>query len=363
MKINWRIILMHVVGWIVFLSIPHFIFEMIGHMHHMPPPDQGSMPPPPHPFLNIDPSILAFNILLIAFYYINSFVLIPQLLGRRMRFWYSISIIAFMILVVSSPAIISSIFPRHHHMPDTPDNVNHRQMITVRILVTTLVFALIFIVSTGIRIIREWYSAEQENKQIQLEKTTAELSFLKAQINPHFLFNTLNNIYSLSIKKSEETSEAILLLADLMRYVLSDAQNDHVPLQDEISYLSKYIDLQKLRLTDKVTIAYELSGDINANVIAPLLLVPFVENAFKFGISTHEPSTILISIDIKDNTLKMKVVNKLFPQTNLIAKSSGIGLVNVKRRLALLYPDKYRLRIEPDREESYIVELEINLSV
>jgi sensor histidine kinase YesM len=362
MKINAKVIAVHIIGWVVFLSLPHFIFELIG-PHHMPPHDhQGMHPPPPHPYsiFGVDPTIVVFNILLIAFYYINSLVLIPQLLGRRMRLWYSASIILFMIVVVSSPGIVSMMFPNHHH---SPDNENHREMIAVRVLVTTLVFASIFIVSTGIRIIKEWYGAEQENKQIQLEKTTAELSFLKAQINPHFLFNTLNNIYSLSIKKSEATPEAILLLADMMRYVLSDAQNDHVPLQDETAYLSKYIDLQKLRLTNKVSIIYDVKGDTDSNVIAPLILVPFIENAFKFGISTHEASTIQISIDVEHDTLKMKVANKLFPQTNLIAKSSGIGLVNVKRRLSLLYPDKYRLNIDPDQKGNYIVELEINLSV
>ena len=148
-----------------------------------------------------------------------------------------------------------------------------------------------------------------------------------------------------------------------MRYVLSDAQNDHVPLQSEISYLSQYIELQKLRLTDKVTIIYEVTGDTSSHLIAPLILVPFIENAFKFGISTHEPSTISILIEVKGNLLTMKVANKLFPRTNLIAKSSGIGLVNVKRRLSLLYPDKYRLKLDPDSDGQYIVALEINLSV
>jgi len=364
MKIKAGNIALHIIGWIIFLSIPHFIFEMIGPMHHhMAGP--GSMPPPPHSYFSIAPTVLVFNILLIAFYYTNSFVLIPRLLGKRMRFWYLASVIAFMIVVVSSPAIISWIFPMHHPhpAPTDADGQIHREMTTVRILITTLIFAIIFIVSTGIRLIKEWYRAEQENKQILFEKTTAELSFLKAQINPHFLFNTLNNIYSLSIKKSEATSEAVLLLADMMRYVLSDAQNDHVPLDKEIEYLAKFIELQKLRLTDKVTISYEVTGDTSPNVIAPLILVPFIENAFKFGISTHEASTIYVSIDVRNHLLKMKVSNKLFPQTNLIAKSSGIGLVNVKRRLSLLYPEKYVLGINPDKDGHYIVELEINLSV
>ncbi len=357
MKIKLSNIGIHVMGWIIFLSIPHFIFGLIGHGHHpglhMPHP-----PMPPHHFLGADLTIIVFNTFLIAFYYINSYILIPYLLGRRRRFWYSVSIIAFMIVVVASPAVVAYMFPWHHSF----EPENERQMTAIRILVTTLLFATIFIISTGIRIIREWYGAEQENKQIQIEKTTAELSFLKAQINPHFLFNTLNNIYSLSVKKSEDTSEAILLLADMMRYVLSDAQSDHVPLEMETEYLSKFISLEKLRLTSKVTIEYEVTGNVNADVIAPMILVPFIENAFKFGISTHDPGTISVRIDIHDSILKMSVRNKLFPQTNLIARSSGIGLANVKRRLALLYPDRFRLRIDPDHDGHYEVELELNLS-
>ena len=360
MKISrlWTILL-HMAGWVVFLSIPHFIFGVLEPHHHMPA-GQGMPPPPFHRFLGINPPILAFNISLIAFYYFNSFVLIPILLGSRRRIWYSLSVLACMIVVVASPAILATLFSSHD-MP--PDMENQRQMVGIRILVTTLVFAIIYIISTGSRLVAEWYGAEQETKQILLEKTTAELSFLKAQINPHFLFNTLNNIYSLSIKKSEQTPEAVLLLADMMRYVLSDAQNNHVPVESETDYLSKFIELQKLRLTNKVTIDYQVTGDVNSNIIAPMILVPFIENAFKFGISTHEPSTITIGIDVKGHTLKMNVANRVFPTSHLIAKSSGIGLINVKRRLSLLYPDKYRLKIDPNKDGNYIVELEINLSV
>jgi sensor histidine kinase YesM len=328
-------------------------------MHHHMPPDHA-MPPPFPRFLGIDLPILAYNTSLIAFYYFNSFFLIPMLLGSRRRIWYSLSVIACMIIVVASPAIVASLSPSHDMGVDME---NHRQMAGIRILVTTLVFAIIYIISTGSRLVKEWYSAEQETKQILLEKTTAELSFLKAQINPHFLFNTLNNIYSLSVKRSDQTPEAVLLLADMMRYVLSDAQNNHVPVESETNYLSKFIELQKIRLTNKVTIEYNVTGDVNSNIIAPMILVPFIENAFKFGISTHEPSTITILIDVKGHTLKMKAANRVFPTSHLIAKSSGIGLINVKRRLSLLYPDRYRLKIDPNKDGNYIVELEINLSV
>jgi two-component system LytT family sensor kinase len=359
MKDRILTVIQHVVGWIIFLSIPHSIFRWFGHGHHAPAGQSVHGPPHSH-FFSVSPSIAIFNIALIAFYYFNSFVLIPNLLGKRKRIWYSVSIVFCMVVIVSLPAIISSLFPMHYQPMDAEQE---RQMSSIRILVTTLLFAIVFIISTGIRIVKEWYEAELDKEQIQLEKTTAELSFLKAQINPHFLFNTLNNIYSLAVKKSETTPEAVLLLADMMRYVLSDAQNNYVPLKSETDYLSKFIDLQRIRLTDKVTIDYLINGDTDSNVIAPLILVPYIENAFKFGISTHESSTISIYLDIHKNLLKLTVVNKLFPQTHLIAKSSGIGLINGKRRLALLYPEKYNLDINPNKNGNYIVDLEINLSI
>jgi sensor histidine kinase YesM len=361
MKTRLQNILIHITGWAIFLSIPRIVFSLIGPLHgdsDMP----HLAPPHPHGLFHIPPPILAFNLSLIAFYYINSLILIPRLLGKRHKLSYGLAIIgSLIVIVILVPLAAGIIFWPMHQTFEEPES--GKEVVAIHILFSILLFVIIFIVSTALRIIREWYEAEQKAKEILLEKTTAELSFLKAQINPHFLFNTLNNIYSLSVKGSEHTSEAVLLLADMMRYVLSDAQNNHVPVESETDYLSKFIELQKIRLTNKVTIDYQVTGDVNSNIIAPMILVPFIENAFKFGISTHEPSIIKILIDVKDQTLKMNVANRVFQTSHLIAKSSGIGLINVKRRLSLLYPDKYRLKIDPDKDGNYIVELEINLSV
>jgi len=329
MKARLQKFLIHLAGWAVFLSMPPVIFNLLGIGH-----SGGDMPHQPlahHGLFHIHPPVFAFNLSLIVFYYINSLILIPRLLGKRHKLWYGLAIMGCFIAIILLQLLVAIIFwPMDK--PAGPES--DKQMVAVRIFFSILLFAIIFIVSTAVRIIQEWYGAEKKAKEILLEKTTAELSFLKAQVNPHFLFNTLNNIYSLSLKRSEHTSEAVLLLADMMRYVLSDAQSDHVPLQSEIDYLTKFIDLQKLRLTDKVTIESIVSGDTTSRVIAPLILVPFIENAFKFGISTHEPSTIYISISVEKDMLKMKVANTLFPQAHMVARSSGIGLANVKRRLA-----------------------------
>jgi LytS/YehU family sensor histidine kinase len=330
----------------------------MGHnMESVPPPDTGTQPH--SPFFN--PIIVLFNLSFIVFYYLNSFVLIPRLLSRRYRLWYVLTVLVSMVLIVSLPSILFRFWhPMHHtHHPDDEYRVYN---LLIRILFSTLLFAIIFIISTGLRIVREWYQAEQQTKDITHEKAVTELSLLKAQINPHFLFNTLNNIYSLSVKKSDDTPQAVMMLADMMRYVLSDAQSDHVPLDKDLEYLSEYIKLQKLRLTQKVTIDYSVTGTTDRLEIAPLILSPFVENAFKYGISTHEASTISIDIRIDGSTLSARVVNKVLPQLHQVQKATGTGLANVRRRLELLYPGRHTLVIDPDEQGYYKVSLHINLS-
>jgi LytS/YehU family sensor histidine kinase len=234
--------------------------------------------------------------------------------------------------------------------------------VLIRVLFTTLVFAIIFIISSGLRIVKEWYGAEEQAKDIRHEQTVTELSLLRAQVNPHFLFNTLNNIYSLSLRKSDDAPQAVMRLADIMRYVLSDAQSEHVPLDKDLSALSEYIELQELRLTDKVTIDYTLSGRTEGYEIAPLILMTFVENAFKYGVSTHESSLIEIRISMDQHNLTALVINKLLPQAHLMERATGTGLANVRRRLELLYPDRHTLTIDPNDDGHYKVSLYINLA-
>jgi LytS/YehU family sensor histidine kinase len=148
----------------------------------------------------------------------------------------------------------------------------------------------------------------------------------------------------------------------MMRYVLSDAQKDKVELEMEVDYVAQYIELQKLRLTDKVAIAYEVTGDTTGQLIAPLVLMPFIENAFKFGISTAAQSLISISIKVDGSSLTLDMSNGLFDKSNLIERSSGIGLANARRRLELLYHQKHKLIIEPNKDNTYFVHLDINLS-
>ncbi len=220
-------------------------------------------------------------------------------------------------------------------------------------------FALLLLMGGFIRLAHSFVKSQNEKKALENANLNAEVNFLKSQINPHFLFNTLNGIYSQAHAKSEHTEHSILKLSDLLRYVLYESGEDKVALSKDIQYLSNYIDLQKLRLSQKVKIEYEVAGETNSHQIAPLLLITFVENAFKHGISYTNPSIIKIQLRIFEKTLTLLVSNPV-TETNSFA-GGGLGLKNVIRRLDLLYPSKYWLDIVHN-DHLHIVNLKINLN-
>lgn len=179
-----------------------------------------------------------------------------------------------------------------------------------------------------------------ENDQLQ-----AELWQLKAQIHPHFLFNTLNSIYALALRNDERTADTIVKLSEFMRYIIRDAHRDKVPLDTEIDYIANYIDLQKARLLDAIPIDYQLTGEPGRLQIAPLLLFSFIENAFKYGVSPEEDSRIHIHLTIQGDELLLFVSNRKV-QVSQLEKSTGIGLQNTQERLRLLYPTAHQLTID-----------------
>ena len=301
-------------------------------------------PPFPHFFLLLFPTLAGF-------YYVNSGLLIPQLLARQFRVLYVLSLCIVCTFIVLIPSIEHILFHSGFRLP--PPHVR-----SIHLLLSLLLFLIVLIVSSGSNIVRYWFAAEERKKEIEFEKTTAELSFLKSQINPHFLFNTLNNIYTLSILKPDQASDAILKLADLMRYVFTDPTLKEVPMEEELNYLEKFIALQKIRLTKNVVVDFQVFGDPGDKKIAPLLLLPFIENAFKYGVSTHLPSRIQIHLFFKDDQLVLQTKNSIFDQSNEHIISTGIGLTNVERRLQLLYPDLHWLKIEA-KDDTFYVDLQI----
>jgi len=215
-------------------------------------------------------------------------------------------------------------------------------------------FMMVLVLSAMIRI-------NNRLKQIEKEKVNAELAYLKAQINPHFLFNTLNSIYSSAIEENaDNTASAVVKLSGMMRYVISESQHLYVPLEKELSYISDYIELQKIRLGETVHLDYSISGDPARKQVAPLILISFIENAFKHGVNPEEDSSIDIEIIIDGNRLQMSVLNNKVNTVNGNASKNNVGLENTTNRLKLLYPSKYELVIKEDEKE-YRVLLKINL--
>lgn len=201
-----------------------------------------------------------------------------------------------------------------------------------------------------------WFKGEQLRKELENKRMDAELSFLRMQMNPHFLFNSLNSIYSLSLKKSDDTPQAVLKLSEMMRYMLYEREDaEHkVMLDKEIGYLQNYIGLQQIRFKDKLQVDFRTEGDIEGKKIVPLLLLPFVENGFKHGILIDPDHPFKINLVVGGGKLILQVKNK----KNIDNKdfTGGVGLDNVKRRLALLYPGCHQLTIS-DSSEFYQCEL------
>jgi len=216
--------------------------------------------------------------------------------------------------------------------------------------------------AVAIKLIKLWHLKKIDNERLEKATLRAELELLKGQLHPHFMFNTLNTIYSFSLNGSGKTSQAILELSQLMRYMLTDCAKPLVDLSREIQILHDYIQLEKERFGSRLEIAINCSGDIANKQIPPLLLMPFVENSFKHGAGEMiEQAWISLNLTVKDDLLKFKLINGKPAPTNKEGRSSLVGLLNVKRRLSLLYPNAHDLRITED-EDTFVVNLNIQLN-
>lgn len=225
--------------------------------------------------------------------------------------------------------------------------------------VSTIFTSLIFIfLSIVLKFTIDWFLNERIQRDLENQRLSAELSFLKSQINPHFLFNSLNSIYSLAYQRSETTPEAILKLSEIMRYMLYECNDNKVSLAKELQYLQNYIDLQKIRFGEKSYIDFKVNGQVDDQQIVPLLLIAFIENAFKHGIASDPLSPIRLLIAVNEKKLHFFVHNKKHNSNS--DPLGGIGLNNVKRRLDLLYPGKYDLSIIDDTD-TYTCELSLAL--
>jgi hypothetical protein len=246
---------------------------------------------------------------------------------------------------------------RHQHQPPPEGNNFRHPFPPKRPLDSTslFIFLMIMALSTAIRTVQQWQLTEQRAARAEADKASAELSFLKAQINPHFLFNTLNNIYTLAVTKDDHAPDSIMKLSNIMRYVTDDVTADFVPLQSEIDCISDYIELQRLRISNNTTVNFTVDGKPDGKKIAPLVFMTFIENVFKYGISKHENSTIDIHIGISSSVITFVCSNRIFAVSRENQRT-GIGINNTRQRLAHLYPDKHELNIS-NQNNLYTVRL------
>ncbi|NJO02094.1 MAG: histidine kinase [Bacteroidia bacterium] len=216
--------------------------------------------------------------------------------------------------------------------------------------------------ASGSRFTSDWFKSQRVKHLLEKQNIISELALLRSQINPHFLFNTLNNIYTLSYKQDKNAPEAILRLSDMMRYMLYEASDEKVPLEKEISYLQNYIELQKLRLCNPDQVSFQVEGDCTGKMISPMLLIPFIENAFKHGVSHQTTARIDFKLEIEGNYLQFRSINpRSYPQQfRNTHDTHGIGHKNVLRRLDLLYPERHSLQVSAS-EDKYFINLSLKL--
>lgn len=282
-------------------------------------------------------------------FFVNTMVLIPYFLRKKGMGSYVFSVIGLSFLFLGIQYLLKLL------IWDEGRPINLFDFKTI--------FPILFVgaVSTVYGLIIYMVDQEKVKQEEKQEKLQSELSFLRSQISPHFIFNVLNSIVYLIRTKSSSAESVTIQLSELMRYMLYEADDTQVSLDKELNYLNNYIELQKVRFEEDVEINLNIEGNIGSQIIEPMLLIPFVENAFKHGVGMINSPTIDVLVRSNDNELYYEVRNKIAPETSEDKdNSSGIGLKNVKRRLELLYADKHKLEIRKD-EEWFVISLFLQL--
>lgn len=287
--------------------------------------------------------------------YFNLIYLIPNYLSKN-RFLTYASLLLLATLIITPLKMIVFYF-KFSNYPALQSQLIANQ--TNYFLITFFIAG----ASTLFKIITDWVRNVQERQELETRTIQTELRFLKSQINPHFLFNTLNSLYALTLKKSEKAPEIVIKLSEMMRYMLYECNEKRVYLSNEIHYIRNYLDLEKLRQGQNVDIEFEVTGNVSEQKIAPLMFIPFIENSFKHGLSNQIlHGFVHIKMKVENHKVDFYIENSkpdALPHQNH-RRSGGIGLVNVRRRLDIMYPNNYELTIH-DNPKSYAVNLKLDL--
>src|SRR6267142_701182 len=319
-----RVLLLHFSFWCVYLSF--FVYQITSFRRHETELGEA--------FFQAGVQV-AFHMVVA---YMNYFFFLPRFLERKK--------VAIYLLEFFVPFIII-MFLRVHLQRYLIDGYTHQEhyFYSTLYVVQTVAGSLFIVIFVGmLRFAKDWFEFEAKKKEIENEKLTAELNFLKEQINPHFLFNTLINLYYLAFTQSPNTTEVIAKLSQMMRYMIYDSNYPQVPLGKEIEYMQNYISLERLRLNNEVPIEFKVAGEVENKLITPLIFITFLENAFKHGVSANNSeSWVKINITVKDHECIYTVENSKLKMPVENKEKSGIGLQNLKRRLELSYFGKYSL--------------------
>lgn len=335
-----KITIIHLAFWAVYFSF--FLYQIsFGGGKERPTPESLR-----EAFLHV--------LFVVIIVYINYSFLLPRFLKDRNFLKYILSFSFSFCLVVGTYIFLKR--------TETEGTRIHEMFSSARFMIhysVTVLFIVIFI--SMLRFVEEWFGIEARKREIENENLNTELRFLKEQINPHFLFNTLNSLYYLATIQSPNTPEVIVKLSQMMRYMLYDSNRPKVHLQQEIEYMQNFMELEKMRIEKPIPITFEVSGAVSSIRIVPLILNTFLENAFKHGLNNHSTDGFIRVIIHADRELLTFTVENSKPEHPDPKEKSGIGLQNVKRRLELSYPEKHTLEITED-ESRYKIVLTLDLA-
>jgi sensor histidine kinase YesM len=321
-----RFSLLQTVSWLVIFVLPYlnFIFE-----------------PQKLATTNIGNIFLPFlfTFFLFSVFYFNLFVLAPSFFPKKTAIYLLILVVILGIFFAYN-SLIFELLLTPNLKPRTSDE--RKWEIFPKYIFPGIMYILCILVSSILFLLNERRQENEARQNMEIEKIATELSMLKLQISPHFLFNTLNNIRWMVRKQMAQTEEVVLKLSEILRYMIYEVGEVKIPINQEIEHLKNYIELQSLRLPVPGTIEFNVSPNIGSQKIEPLLYIHFVENAFKYGIDAKNAPEIFFSLDFSDNKLTFESKNKILGAGNQL-ENSGIGLSNIKRRLELLYSGKYNL--------------------
>lgn len=315
------IVLFHVLAWSVLFSLPYLVSSGEDHI-----------------LIRVFAHSWVPLIFYAALFYINYLLFVERLLFKRKALWFVVLNLLVISVFVFVRGDINDVFFKDVFRPRDNEDGPPRQLF---LYLQSVSYTLPVVCAIAFKTLERWKRTEAERKEAANIKLQSELQHLHYQLQPHFFFNSLNNIYSLVDISPEQAKSTIHSLGKLMRYLLYETKSETVSLSKEIEFMLKYVDLMRLRLTEKTHVEVDFPSEAQTIKVVPLLFISLIENAFKHGVSAQEEAIIAMKMTVEDNVVSFWIKNRNFPKTETDRSGSGIGLQNLEKRLQLLYPDRH----------------------